>query len=393
MLLERLRNRLDGTVRLRVTCAYTERALNMMSARELRFWDLVYEDDVTFSCSLARRDVGTLTEIAERQGGHAETVFRRGVPFFLGRFRRRRTLIASLVLAAVLLFCGSHFIWAFEIEGETAYRDAYILRVLAEEGVRIGTYGLSVDSEDLRNRVLLRLPELSWIGINVRGFQAHVQVRPRIPKPTLREEAPPQNIVAARAGVVTKVAAQGGHAVVQRGETVEKGDLLISGYVDYEGSAVRMLPASGEVTARTWRTCSVTVLPTRQEKRYTGKTGHGLSLVFGTKRIKFFGGAGIAEEKYDTITERFPWHIFSFSLPVTTVWETHRFYEREEVSVSEASARAMGESILRDCLAASLPEGGKEEASGVSLRKENGHYTVTLRAECTENIAEVQEIG
>ena len=391
MLLDRLRNRLQGGVRLRMESAFPERILNLMSARALRFWDLHYESETEFSCTLSETDAAQLRALVVRWGGSCETVAVQGTPFFLRRFRRRHALLISLCLAAVLLLWGSFFIWEFEVEGDSPYSREQILRVLAEEGVRLGTYGRSIDSELLRNRVLLRLTELSWISVRVSGCKAHVQVRSRVHAPELIEDLPPQNLVARREGLITQVAAQGGKAVVQRGSTVEKGDLLISGFVDYEGSAAASLPAAGRVEARTWYTLTCSLPRTSAEKKATGKHSYALSLVFGTHRIKIFGGTGIHGGECDTIINRKHWYLFSLPLPIVSVWEKHSAYEPEEHTLSADTARREGEALLLAYLRSVLSD-GEVLADTVLVGERGDRFQVTLRAECLEDIAEVQRI-
>ena len=57
---------------------------------------------------------------------------------------------------------------------------------------------MSVDSFELRNYILLEIPELSYIAVNVNGCRAYVQVRERTPAPELVSRRAPGNTVAAK---------------------------------------------------------------------------------------------------------------------------------------------------------------------------------------------------
>ena len=48
-------NRLRGQVRIRAESAFPERILNLCGARELAFWDVVWESPTAFTCRLSRR--------------------------------------------------------------------------------------------------------------------------------------------------------------------------------------------------------------------------------------------------------------------------------------------------------------------------------------------------
>ena len=178
-------NRLRGQIRIRVECAFPERVLNLCGARDLAFWDLEWESPTAFTCRISRQEYASLQRAAESLECSLKILRREGVPFFLGRFRNRTALAIGLVVCGMGLFLGSFFIWDFEVEGNQSVSDETILRALEHCGVELGSFGLSLDGEDLRNRVLLEVPELSWIAVNVSGCRAKVQVRERKMPPEL----------------------------------------------------------------------------------------------------------------------------------------------------------------------------------------------------------------
>lgn len=387
MLMDRLWHLAEGKVRLRVESAFPERVMNLMSSHGLRFWDVRWRSALAFSCTVSRRDCRRLRELTEKLGCAVTVESRRGAPYFARRFRRRFALLASLALAVTALALGSLCIWDFEIEGETAVSDEELLRTLSRYGVRLGAFGLSIDSEELRNHVLLDLPELSWIAVNVSGFKARVQVRPRQRTPEIVDAETPVNIVARRDGVVQKIEPLGGEAVVLPGATVKEGDLLISGASDRGGAEVQLLAAMGRVEARTWYALTAELPLTVREKRYTGEERSSLSLCFGSRLIKIFGGGSYCKGEYDTITTRTKWDLFGLlSLPVSTVRQRQRLYETEERTLSAAEAKAAGEELLRAYLATLLGEGGSVLAQLCTAEERGGMLRLTLRAECLEQI-------
>ena len=179
-MLNQIVNRLQGQVRIRVETPFPERVLNLCGARNLAFWDMEWESETAFTCRLNRRDYYALRRAVKQLDCRLTVVRKEGVPFFLGRFRRRHALLAGLTLCSALLFFGSFFIWDFTVEGNQRVTDEEILRALQRQGVGIGTFGISLDTEDIRNHVLLEIPELSWLTVNVSGCRANVQVRERV---------------------------------------------------------------------------------------------------------------------------------------------------------------------------------------------------------------------
>ena len=389
MLLNRWLQFAEGTVRVRVEAVFPERVMNLMSSHGLRFWDVRWESEVEFTCSMSRRDFKRLRVLTERQPCRITVERRRGIPYLALRAGDRRALVLTLLLAAALLFFGSFCVWEFEVEGETAVSEETILRVLASHGVKLGVLSGKIDSEKLRNEVLTELPELSWIAVNVKGFKAYVQVRPRIRAPEVVKEGETVNIVARRDAVVEKVQPLWGEAVVLSGMTVKEGDLLISGVSHRGGQEVQLLSAVGNVEGRTWYTLTAEMSLTAAEKRYTGEEKTALSLVIGNHRIKILGNSRYQGAKYDKITRRTKWDLFGLlPLPVTTVREKLRFYETETVTVSAERQQEIAAVILEDQLAQCLAAGeGEVLAKLVTAEQRQGRLRVTLRAECREQIA------
>ena len=157
-MLKGLINRTRGQVRLRVTCPYPERVLNLCSARNLAFWDLEWEGENQFTCRVSRQDFRVLRQNGEKLDCEFHVLGREGAPYALGRLRRRQALAAGLLLWGVWLVLSSVLIWDIRITGNETVPKEEILRSLEKNGVRRGTWGLSVNGEDIRNHMLL-VPE------------------------------------------------------------------------------------------------------------------------------------------------------------------------------------------------------------------------------------------
>ena len=201
-MMRRIVNLLKGEVTGRVESGFPERVLNLCAEYGIVFWDLQWISPVEFTFTMARRDWKRLRRLSRRIDCGMTAVGWKGVPFFMGRMRRRYALWVTLGVCAAALIWGSFFIWDFEIEGSEAVSEEEILRALEKYGVGFGTYGYAVDSFELRNYLLLEIPELSYIAVNVKGCRAYVQVRERIPPPEIVSKRRPGNTVAARDALI-----------------------------------------------------------------------------------------------------------------------------------------------------------------------------------------------
>ena len=385
MLLNRVLHRLQGEVRLRVTASFPERVLNLCAARRLALWDVCWITPSDFTCTITWQDYRSLRRAAEKLECIVTVEGKRGMPFFLRWLKSRRGLSAGVALWGLALLLGSFFIWDFEIEGNVTVSDREILRALEKNGVKLGTFGLSVDGEDLRNHILLDLPQLSWLAVNVTGCRAHVQVRERIEAPEIVDRREPSNLVARRDGLVLEIRTLAGERMVLPGTTVGEGQLLISGVEDTDTFGARMLAGLGSVTARTWYTLSADVPLTVQRKVYTDDIVRR-GVIFGTRRVNFYGNSSIADGKYDKLQRKTQLRFLGIVLPVSTVREVWRCYTTETVTLTAEEARRQGEEILTAYLHTLVDPYGTVQSSLCTARENGGVLRVTLTAECREEI-------
>lgn len=385
-MLKELINRARGQVWLRVTCPYPERVLNLCSARKLAFWDLEWEGTETFTCRMSRGDHRILSRAAEKLDCTIEIVRREGAPYTLAKLRHRQALAVGIAACGAAVLIGSFFVWDIQIAGNETVPREVILRSLENNGVHRGCFGFALNGEDIRNHVLLEIPELLWITVNVSGCRAYVEVRERVEAPEPVDEREPTNVVARRDGLILDIQAMDGVRCVLPGTSVEAGELLISGVEDTETVGARVLTGMGKAEARTWYTLSTVMPLTVAEKQYTGEEKQGYSLVFGTNRVKFFLNSSIGTGNYDKITERTQWSLFGLPLPVTFVKETFRFYETVPAEVSAAQAESRGEAILTDYLHTLVDPYGTVSSTLCTSRREGDGLLVTLTAECVEEI-------
>lgn len=385
-------NLLAGQVTGRVESGFPERVLNICAEHGLLFWDLEWESAVAFTFTMKRRDWKRLRRLSRRLDCSMEALGWKGAPFFLGRLRYRFGLWITLGVCLAALLMGSFFVWDFEIEGNEAVSDLEIMRALEKHGVGFGSFGLGINSFNLRNDILLDLPELSYIAVNVKGCRAYVQVRERIPVPEIITKRQPGNTVAKKDALVTVIKPFDGEKMVLPGTTVTEGQLLISGVVENDFSGARYLRGMGEVYGRTWYTLRCQVPLTVAEKAYTGEESTKRALLLGKKRLNLYFDSSISG---DTCDKMITWNQCALPgdvpLPVTMVTETLREYEVREKKRTEQEAIALAEEVLLERLEGYLEEG---EILRTELQKEaiGNTLLVTLVAECEEEIGKFVEI-
>lgn len=382
-------NYLRGSVTVRVESAYPERAVNLLAAHAIPFWDLRWIDGTTFTVRTNRQELARLRAVTAAAECTVTAVRQEGAPVLLRCISRRYALLGGVALLLLFLLAGNFFIWDFRVTGNDTVPTETILRALEEYGITVGTCSLRIDQEAMRNHVLLELADLSWLVVNVKGCTAHVQVVERQRPPQIVQEDEVTNVVATRSGLVTKVEPLDGKAQVRPGTTVTQGQLLISGVVDSTRSGVRFVHGMGNVWARTWYDLSVLVplqevQQTAQEKKTTR-----IWLDFGKRQIKLYAKGSILGEDCGKILHYGAVCLpGGFRLPLTVVREETVRCSAAVVQRSQAAAQEEGEAMLLQMLQAEMTEGGSVTSTQFSAAKKGDYLLVTLRAECLEQIGQ-----
>lgn len=393
-MLLRLVNALRGSVRLEVEGAFPERFLNLCAQRGILFWNVEWMETTRLRLTVTRRGSRQAAALGERTLCIVTPAGRKGMPYFLARFKKRYAFWVGMGLSMAAVCVLSSFVLTIEVKGNTNVPTAQILTELRRQGLGIGTFGPGLDERTVGNKVLLQLPQLSWLSINLYGTRAEVLVREAVEAPELVDAQEYGSVVARASGIVTRVEALTGEAVVKVGDTVLEGETLISGTVHLEGPAYSDKPeigqiqvrASGRVYARTWRTMAAQLPLEAQVKRYTGEEANRWSVTALGRRIDFFGKGGISFDRYDKIS-----HTWTLTLPggeempLAVQRETCRAYELETLAVEPDAAEAMLKERLLEALEEAVGE-GEIVSTEFAVETENGMLTVTLQAECREEI-------
>ena len=382
-------NYLRGSVTVQLESAAPERLVNLCAAHAIPFWEVQWMDERTLRVRTTRQGLVQLRQVTAETDCTITVLRRWGMPPLLGNLRRRYVLLGGFAAFLLLLFGGNLFIWEFRVTGNETVPAETILRELEEYGISVGSIGLRIDQEAMRNHVLLELPDLSWLVVNVKGCVGHVQVVERLRPPQIVQEDEIANVIAARSGLVMKMETLDGEAQVSVGSTVTEGQLLISGVVDSEREGMYLLHGMGNVWARTWYELSVLVPMETLQYVQAEETTTKVWLDLGKKQIKLYAKGSILPPNCGKITHYGAVCLpGGFRLPVTVVRQEMVSYQAEKRQRTEAEARAEGEAALLELLADQMVGNGSVTSTRFAAARKGDYLLVTLTAECFEQIGQ-----
>ena len=186
-----------------------------------------------------------------------------------------------------LLCAASQFVWTIDISNCDHTLQAEALRLTEEAGLRPGVLRSQVDSNAIKNYVMMHSDRFSFLAVNVKGSRAEIVAQGRDPTPELVPVDQPCDIIADKTGVIADMQVKAGLGMKKVGETVVAGDMLVSGTIVSAQQQTYLVHAMADIELRTWHDIK-RVMPTRLESKVpTGRQKTRYSLVVGGRRFPF----------------------------------------------------------------------------------------------------------
>lgn len=241
---------LIGSVVFCVKEAEGREACLLNALRRAEIYDTCRTDgEFRFSCRLRHEKEATAC-LEELKLPY--TLRRKGLLCHLRQLWIKKGAAAALAVCVLLnVWCSGH-IWQIHVKGNEQVPTADILETLETLGLYEGSAIRDTDVDRLYLEYLLKENRVTWMHINIEGVTAEVEISERAATP---EKTPDKkeicNIVAKCDGVISRVDVYSGGKEVTGGESVVKGQLLISSFFETRMSGFLLRRAKGTVLAQT----------------------------------------------------------------------------------------------------------------------------------------------
>lgn len=376
-----------GVTKIEASGAQPERILNYCAENGIEFWSASPCRDFSITFCVHASYADSLLARSGKNGLDVKLISETGGRKLKLGAKRRAVFLLTFVLCVSLAAVSSLFLWRIEISGNDKLSDAEILRKLAECGVDYGAYWPALSSDEIRSRIVSEMPEIAWLSLNVRSSKAEIIVHERIDKPDIVNEKSPCDIIASKSGVIRKMSVLEGESAAIVGNAVAKGDVLVRGLMSSETGDERYVHSMAQVIADTWY--EISAQTPLLEERKTEKSGRNtaFSLVIGKKRINFFSDSRNKCDSCDKINKLKYISLGDvFTLPVGYAVERTTQYETSLLPIDEDKTVGRMKESLKNELQRRIGD-GQIVSEEYSVSKTDKVMTVTLRAQCTENIA------
>lgn len=207
-------------------------------------------DVLEFSCFATKSE--QILKLLSQNSINVKRIYVRGIAANLKKALKRPGIIVGLLIALFILKIQNRVVWKIEISGNDVISSAEIEENLSAVGFAVGkTYDKNKISA-ICNQYILNDDRVSWISVNMSGNVAFVEIKERTKKENTDKLPSYSGIIASKDCVIERPEVFCGTSLVQKGQTVEKGQMIISPIEFGTDGKEYISGAVGKIIAKTY---------------------------------------------------------------------------------------------------------------------------------------------
>ncbi len=380
-----------GYINIKIEGYSVEKLINICIKNGMLLWNIKRSKSTIVYANVGVKEFREIVRIAKKNGCKIKIINKKGLPFLLHRYKKRKIIFILIIAILFALVALSQFIWNIKIEGNEKIESSQITQILENKGIKLGTAKRNIDKQKIINEIRLERSDIAWIGIDIEGTNLIVKIVETNAKPEIVNEEDYCNVVATKDAQIVKISAQNGIPLVKEESVVTKGDILIAGWIEGKYTGTRYVHANGEVMAKVWYTKKEEVLLNQVIEQETGIKENRYKLKINKFEINLFKRLP-KFEKYDTIETEKKLKIFSnFYLPIELIQITYKEKLESQITYGIEEAKDIGRKKAEEELQNEINN------TNVLQKYENAYVnsnsvTIELTYEVLENIGTKEKI-
>ena len=381
-----------GYLRIEVEGYYIERFINICTNKKILIWNLKREKGVKLFLNIGIDDFKKISQIAKITSCKVKILRKRGIPFLLFRYKKRKIFAFFLCIMLCTVFISSRYVWNIEVRIEENLEVENIERDLEEIGLKVGMLKSKIDKEKIINEIRLKRDDIAWMGLELKGTNVVVSIVKSDILPEIINPSDYCDIIAKKSGIITNIIAQNGTSMVKIGDNVEQGDILIAGYMEGKYTEKRMVHSLGEIKAKVLYKQTKKIKLNQESYIKTGNTEHKYEVGFNNFKLKLYKTKS-KFEYYQTEKEEKKLRLLeNFYLPIQIFKITNKEEKKEQKKYNVQEATKIAINDLTQILDEQIENKQNIVNKNVEKEEKESSVIVTLIYEVEENIGENRKI-
>lgn len=233
-----------GYLWIRVSGNGASRFINLCGIRHMMLWN-IKQDGESYTMCISLKSFFEMKDIVRKTSTRVAILKRIGLPFLLSGVKKRWFFPAFLFVVSILFFLSQFLLWNIHIQGNQELSEESVMLFLEEHEIKKGMLLKDVDTELLEKEMRKTFQEITWISVYLEGNSLNLDIKEndkpipeedtaeeKLHKEGFLEEETGMDICANKAGTIVSIITREGTPMVQVGDEVSVGDILIRGSVE-----------------------------------------------------------------------------------------------------------------------------------------------------------------
>lgn len=262
--------------------------------------------------------------------------------------KKYNVFLISIIFGLTLIFILSNIVFDIKVKHSKSEIREIILNDLSEFGIEKYHFKVDYDKkEEIRNKILEKERDrIEWLEIESIGTKYIVNVEERI-KNEVKTDNRTQHIVASKNARILEIQAESGDILVKKNDYVDKGDILISGFITKDEEIKKKVKALGVVYGEVWYQVNINVPKVYKEIKYTNNRKKRIEVNFLDKDFLLFDFKPY--KSYETKKKiLYDDKLLPITISYSTVLETKNIEKRYTTKDAEKEILQMAEKKIKN---------------------------------------------
>lgn len=343
-------NYINGYYIIYISGGQPEKLLNACSAGNIEISKIDYVKN-GYCFQISKKNYNLFTEYCKKYGCKFKIKKYISLMNDIKKLKYRYLFTSGVVFFAAYLIICSRYIWDISVEGNYTYTREDIVECISVLNVSDGVLISQINCEDIEKQIRNTYFDITWVSAEVKGTRLIIHIKENFDNYIALSEDEPYDIIANKSATISSIITRSGTPLVKMGDTVEPGDVLISGAVEVldevgEFARYEYVNSDGDIYGETKYEYNDELSFDYTVKIYTGKYYTGSFLRIFTKEFKtnIFAKKKENYDRFETFNQIILFR--NFYLPIYYGRIQYKCFEVEEYTYSEEEAQLLAEDNL-----------------------------------------------
>ena len=221
-----------GYICINVRGRQLSRFLNLCSRNGIRLWRIRYDVEHSLRANLRLLDFYDLKPYLRKTKTKIRIISKRGFPFWCYRHPKLKWFFC-LTLICICIGCYSlNYVWDIRIQGNSKVSTLDILTCLKSHQVDVGLKKQEIDCSEIETFLRENFHQIGWTSVYLDHTNLCIEVKESLYDVMEGQdyiENKQYDFVANKDATILSIVTRTGTALVQEGQDVKKGDILVLG--------------------------------------------------------------------------------------------------------------------------------------------------------------------